>query len=69
MDEKESFYSAINRLTISLFQLSTFTENDMFIMSNPYLYELMCKLLSGYYKSIEKIIFIIFDDFCLKTKK
>ena len=67
--EEQPFFSAINKLTTSIFYISTMSNQEKFDMSNKYIYELMVNILNGYYKSFEKIILILLDDFISNTKK
>ena len=67
--EEQPFFSAINKLTTSIFYISTMSNQEKFDMSNKYIYELMVNILNGYYKSFEKIILIFLDDFISNTKK
>ena len=67
-NEEQPFFSAFNKLTTSLFYVSTITDNSQINMKNPYSYELMVNLLNGYYISFEKIIIIILNDFNEKIK-
>ena len=67
-EEKQPFSSAINKLTTSIFYISTMSNKEKFDMSNKYIYELMVNILNGYYKSFEKLIFILLEDFIINTK-
>ena len=48
-DEEQPFFSAFNKLTTSLFYLSTISDKNQISMNNTYAYELMVKWLNGYY--------------------
>ena len=67
-EEEQSFFSAINKLTTSLFYISTINNNSLINMNNTYSYELMVNLLDGYYIAFEKIIIILVNDFKDKAK-
>ena len=67
-DEEQPFFSAINKLTTSLFYISTITDDNNINMNNTYSYELMVNLLNGYYIAFEKIIIILVNDFKEKAK-
>jgi len=67
-EEVVPFSVAINRMTNSIFYVSTMSNKENFDMSNKYAYELMVNILNGYYKSFEKIIFILLEDFLSTTK-
>ena len=68
-EEEQSFFSAINKLTTSLFYISTINNNSLINMNNTYSYELMVNLLDGYYIAFEKIIIILVNDFKDKAKE
>ena len=65
--EQQPFSSAQNKLTTSIFYVST-SEKDDFNMENPYAYELMVNLLNSYYSAYEKIITFMSDFFEKGTK-
>jgi len=67
-EEVVPFSVAINKMTNSIFYVSTMSSKENFDMSNKYIYELMVNILNGYYKSFEKIIFIFLEDFISSTK-
>ena len=67
-DEQQHFFSAISKLTTSIFYISTINDNSKIDLNNTYSYELMVNLLNGYYKSFQKLIVILFDDFINKTQ-
>ena len=67
-EEEQPFFAATNKLTTSIFYISTMSNEENFDMSNKYIYELMFNLLNGYYISFEKIIFIFLEDFKSNTK-
>ena len=67
-DEEQPFFSAINKLTTSLFYISTINDDNNINMNNTYSYELMVNLLNGYYIAFEKIIIILVNDFKEKAK-
>ena len=67
-DEQQPFFSAISKLTTSIFYISTINDNSKIDLNNTYSYELMVNLLNGYYKSFQKLIVILFDDFINKTQ-
>ena len=67
-EEIQPLSVAINRMTNSIFYVSTMSSKENFDMSNKYVYELMVNILNGHYKSFEKIIFIFLEDFLSTTK-
>ena len=67
-EEIQPFSSAINKLTTSIFYISTITNNSQIDMNNPYSYELMVNSLNSYYIVFEKLIFIVFNDFQKRSK-
>jgi len=67
-EEEQPFFSAINKMTTSIFYISTMSNKENFDMNNKYIYELMNNLLNGYYKSFDKIVYIFLGDFISNTK-
>ena len=65
--EEHPFFSAINKLTTSLFYLIS-SDKDEINMENKYAYELMMNLLDSYYKAFQNIIFIMTEFFDEKSK-
>ena len=68
-DEDQPFFSAVNKLTTSIFYLSTITDNTQINMNNTYSYELMVNLLNGYYIAFKTLISIVFEDYLQNTEK
>ena len=66
-DEEQPFFSAMSKLTTSLFYISTTSDNEIISLNNTYSYELMVNLLNGYYISFEKLIIILLNDFKIKV--
>ena len=56
--EQQPFSSALNKLTTSIFYISS-SDKDEFNMDNNYAYELMVNLLDSYFVTFEKIIYIM----------
>ena len=67
-DEEQPFFSAMSKLTTSLFYISTTSGSEIVNLNNTYSYELMVNLLNGYYISFERIIIILLNDFKTKTQ-
>ena len=67
-EEQQPFFSAINKLTTSIFYISTITNNSQINMESPYSFELMVNLLSGYYIAFETLNEIMFEDYHEKTE-
>ena len=67
-NEEQPFFSAMNKLTTSLFYISTTSDNEIINLNNTYSYELMVNLLNGYYISFEKLIIILLNDFKIKAQ-
>ena len=68
-NDEQSFFSAMNKLTTSLFYISTISDNSQISMNNTYSYELMVNLLNAYYIAFERLIMINLNDFLEKSKK
>jgi len=56
--EQQPYSSALNKLTTSIFYISS-SDKDDFNMDNNYAYELMVNLLDSYFVTFEKIIYIM----------
>ena len=67
-DEEQPFFSAMNKLTTSMFYISTSSDSEIINLNNTYFYELMVNLLNGYYISFENLIIILLNDFKIKTQ-
>ena len=67
-DEEQPFFSAMNKLTTSIFYISTSSGSEIINLNNTYSYELMVNLLNGYYISFEKLILILLNDFKIKAQ-
>jgi len=61
-DEIEPFISAMNRLSNSIFYISTISDLESINLNNKYSYELMLNLISGYYTSVMKAVKILLKD-------
>ena len=66
--EEQPFISALNKLTTSIFYISTMPDSEPINMENKYSFELMFNLLNQYYSYFEKIIFLIVDDYLDRVK-
>ena len=65
--EEQPFISALNKLTTSIFYISTMPDSEPINLENKYSYELMFNLLNEFFINFEKIIKIIVDDFNYRT--
>jgi hypothetical protein len=61
-DEIEPFNSAMNRLSNSIFYISTISDFETINLDNKYSYELMINLISGYYTSVITATLILLND-------
>ena len=61
-DEIEPFNSAMNRLSNSIFYISTISDLKEVTLNNKYSYELMANLISGYYTSLMRATMILLND-------
>ena len=58
----------MNKLTTSLFYISTVSDNSQISMNNTYAYELMVNLLNEYFIAFERLILINLKDFVEKSR-
>ena len=65
--EQQPYSSSINKLTTSIFYISS-SDKDDFDMKNNYAYELMVNLMDSYYITFEKIIIIMVNYLDERTK-
>ena len=67
-DDEQSFFTAMNKLTTSLFYISTVSDNSQISMNNTYAYELMVNLLNEYFIAFVRLIKINLEDFVEKSR-
>ena len=61
-DEEQPLISALNRLSTSIFYVSTISDLESINMTDKHSYELMINLLNGYYMTCSDINNLIFDE-------